>query len=494
MRPLRPLAAALLLALLAPSRDAQNVVYVLADDLGWGELGSYGQTKIQTPHLDRLAAEGMRMTRHYSGSPVCAPSRCVLLTGLHTGHAVVRDNWENGGWGPDEPEGQLPLPPESVTLAELLKERGYATAAIGKWGLGGPDTTGHPNRQGFDHFFGYLCQRKAHNYFPSHLWRNEQRVELNDYFRAHQRLEEPLATPADYAAAYQAEHYAPDLMIDEALRFVRENAERPFFLYYASPIPHVALQVHDDDLEAYPAEWDDDPYLGTKGYLPHPSPRRAYAAMVSHLDGEVGLLLDLLDELGLRDDTIVVFSSDNGPTFNGGSDSAFFESTAGLRGLKCSVYEGGVRVPCIVRWPSRIAAGATTAHVSGFQDVLPTILELVGAALPEHQLDGISFAPTLLGLGGQRVHDHLYWEYAGRQALLRDPWKAVRPRVGKGDLALELYHLGDDPAESRDVAGLYPGVVEELEGVLAAARTPSTDFPVPALDDPSATPGADGRE
>ena len=490
MRRLRPVL--LLSFTLVPDSAAQeaaelerppNVVYVLADDLGYGELGCYGQKKIRTPRIDQLAREGMRFTQHYSGSPVCAPSRCVLMTGLHTGHAHVRANWENGGWGEHEPEGQLPLPEGTPTLARLLQDAGYATGAVGKWGLGGPDTSGHPNHQGFDLFHGYLCQRKAHNYYPAHLWRNgeKQVLEGNGWFRAHQKLTEPLATPGDYYAMTTRAVYAPDRMIEEALRFVAEHHDEPFFLYFASPIPHAALQVPPDELAAWPEEWDEAPYLGQKGYTPHPRPRAAYAAMVARFDRDVGRILDLLDELGLADDTVVMVSSDNGPTFNGGTDSAFFESTAGLRGLKGSVWEGGIRVPMVARWPGRIAAGAVTDHPSAFQDVLPTVLELAGV---EHALevDGVSFAPTLLGAGEQRAHGALYWEYRGKQALRAGRWKAVRPRLGKGELALQLYDLEADPGETTDVAAANPDVVAELEALLAAAHTPSEVFPIAALD------------
>jgi arylsulfatase A len=461
-----------------------NVVYILADDLGYGELGCYGQKRIKTPNIDRLAREGMRLTQHYSGSPVCAPSRCVLLTGMHTGHSIVRDNWENGGWGEDAPEGQYPLPAGTLTLASALKPRGYQTASVGKWGLGGPETSGHPNQQGFDLFYGYLCQRKAHNYYPTHLWRNGDKVVLegNPFFKSHQRLQAQLANDEAYWGQYAARQYAPELMNDEALAFVRANASKPFLLYYASPIPHAALQVPPEDLEAYPAEWDESHYLGQKSYLPHPSPRRAYAAMVSHLDAEVGRILDLLDELGLTKNTIVMFSSDNGPTFNGGTDSTFFESADGLRGLKCSVYEGGLRVPMIARWPGHIAAGTTSEHVSAFQDVLPTMLELTGGE-PASDIDGISFAPTLLGTGAQAAHDYLYWEYKGQQAMRRGNWKAVRSHLKKKDLTIELYDLQADRAEQRDVAGDNPELIAEFEELFAAARFPSDVYPIEALDE-----------
>lgn len=486
---MRTLSSLLLgLALLGPASRAQedgppNVVLILADDLGWGELGCYGQALIQTPRIDSLAADGMRFTRFYSGSPVCAPSRCVLLTGLHTGHAIVRNNWENGGWGPDEPEGQFPLPAGTPQLGSLLSRAGFATGAFGKWGLGGPGTSGAPENQGFDHFLGYLCQRKAHNYYPTHLWHNGEKLELegNAWFSAHQRIEAPLESEDAYYERFAAAQYAPELMLEGALAFLRENAERPFFLYYPSPIPHVALQVPREDLEAYPAEWDSEPYLGQRSYLPHPSPRRAYAAMVSHLDREVGAILDELERLGLSENTVVLFTSDNGPTFNGGSDSAFFDSAPGMRGLKVDVYEGGIRVPLLARWPGRIAAGSTSEHLSGFQDVLPTLLELAGEPAVEG-LDGISLAPTLLGAGVQERHELLYWELGGQQAVRFGDWKAVRRNLRRGDTALELYDLANDPLESRDLAQERPRVAARAAALLEAARTPSADFPIEALD------------
>lgn len=459
-----------------------NIVFVLADDLGYGELGSFGQARIRTPNLDRLAGEGRRLVRHYAGSPVCAPSRCVLLTGRHTGRAIVRANWENGGWGPDEPEGQFPLPADTPTLARSLQRAGYATACVGKWGLGGPETTGHPNRQGFDLFFGYLCQRQAHNHYPTHLWRNEERVELeNEWFASHQEIDAPPASVATYQQRYAGADYAPDRMVDVALQFIRENHERPFFLLYASPIPHVALQALPEDVAAYPAEWDDGPYLGQRGYLPHPSPRRAYAAMVSRLDFEVGLIVNQLEQLGLGDDTLLVFTSDNGPTYNGGTDSAFFESTAGLRGTKGTVWEGGLRVPTFARLPGRIPPGTTSDVPSGFQDWLPTLLELAGVDATEHG-DGQSLVGVLTGSDAELPERDLYWEYRNQQALLRGRWKAVRPRLGRGDTTVELYDLANDPREERDVRADHPDRVRELERALDEAHEPSTDFPLAAVD------------
>ncbi len=460
-----------------------NIVYILADDLGYGELGCYGQEKIRTPNVDRIAREGKRFTSHYSGSPVCAPSRCVLLTGLHTGHSVVRNNRENGGWGPDQPEGQYPLPPETRTVAEYLGEQGYRCGAFGKWGSGGPDTTGLPTRQGFDRFVGYLCQRKAHNYYPTHLWSDEEKLPLpgNEWFSAHQKIEEPLGADEEWYDRYSQATYAGDPMIDGVIEFIRENRERPFFLYYPSPIPHAALQVPRSEVEAYRGAFPETPYLGQKGYLPHPTPRAAYAAMVSRLDREVGRILDELDAWGLAENTIVMFSSDNGPTFNGGTDSAFFDSAPGMRGLKCSVHEGGIRVPFVVRWPGRVEAGSTSAHLSGFQDVLPTLVELAGGEVDE-PIDGLSFVPTLLGRGEQAAHELLYWEYGGQQAIRVGKWKAVRKKLKQKDLTLELYDLESDPAEANDVAAENPDVVKRIEALLAREHVPSEVFPLPGVD------------
>jgi len=469
----------------APERPP-NIIYVLADDLGYHELGCYGQTKIRTPNIDRLAAAGMRFTRHYSGSPVCAPSRCVLMTGKHTGHSAIRGNREMGRWGPEEPEGQWPLPAEEVTIAELLRERGYATGVLGKWGLGGPGSVGHPNNQGFDHFYGYLCQRVAHNYYPTHLWRNHDVDVLhgNRAFRAHQRIDGPLADESDYLR-FLGGDYAPWEIANEALAFIRRNAEGPFFLSYASVIPHLALQVPDEEVDAYPREWDQSHYLGGRGYLPHPRPRAAYAAMITHLDRNVGRILDLIDELDLAGDTIVMFSSDNGTTFTGGCDREFFGSLGDLRGHKCTVYEGGLRVPMIVRWPEHVAAGSTTAHVSAFQDVLPTLTEITGAETPAG-LDGVSFLPTLLGAEGQRRHDHLYWEYPEsdrQQAVMIGDFKGVRTNLRMGDMTVRLYDLSVDPGELDDVAAMHPGIVEDMVRIMRDGRVPNPVFPLEALDE-----------
>ncbi len=454
-----------------------NIVYILADDLGYGEVGVYGQEKIRTPNIDRLATEGMLFTQHYSGSPVCAPSRGTLLTGQHTGNAYIRDNKEMGGWGPEEPEGQLPLPDSAFTIPELMKHAGYQTAVIGKWGLGGPDSEGHPNNQGVDHFYGYLCQRVAHNYYPTHLWRNDEKDMLpgNSWFSAHQKIEAPLPSAADYEERYAGTTYAPDKMLDESISFIRQNAEKPFFLLYASPIPHVALQVPQPSVAEYVDAFPETPYLGQKSYLPHPAPRAAYAAMITHLDNEVGRIMEELDALGIADNTIVMFSSDNGPTYAGGADQEFFESAGPLRGLKGSLYEGGVRVPMIAKWPRRIKAGSQTEHVSAFWDIMPTLADAINMPVPEWT-DGISFLPTLVGDEAQAKHDYLYWEYhslGGMQAVRMGDWKGVRTGLHKdASAAIQLYDLSTDLSEFTDVSVANPEVVARIAEFMDA-RKPS---------------------
>jgi len=442
-----------------------NIILFLADDLGWAQLGCFGERKIRTPHLDGLAAEGVRFTRAYSGSPVCAPSRCVLMTGLHTGHAAIRDNREI------QPEGQAPLPEGTATLAGLLRAGGYATAAVGKWGLGYPGSTGEPNRQGFDLFLGYNCQRHAHNHYPSYLWRNRERVTID-------------GNPGGAGGAV----YAPDLFEREALDFIRARRDGPFFLFYATTIPHLALQVPDDSLEEYRGLWPETPYTGGRGYLPQARPRAAYAAMVTRMDRSVGRLLALLDELGLAGKTIVLFASDNGSTYDvGGYDMEFFSGPGGLRMHKGYVYEGGIRIPLIVRWPGRTRPGTTSSHLCAFEDLLPTLLDAAGAkARIPRGIDGLSFLAALTGTGRQAERRHLYMEFAGyggQQMARKGRWKAVRSGLqADPDAALELYDLEADPAESRDVASLNPPVAGGLEDTLRAEHRPSEAFPFPALD------------
>ncbi|MSR63576.1 MAG: arylsulfatase [Planctomycetes bacterium] len=446
-----------------------NVVLIVADDLGYGELGCYGQQKIQTPRLDAMAKEGLRFTQFYAAAPVCAPARCSLMTGLHGGHAYVRDNVEF------EPEGQLALPKDTQTLPKLLQAAGYETAMIGKWGLGGPKTSGEPNAQGFDHWFGYYCQRQAQTYYPDHLWRDGTAVALE-------------GNRADGVTGTQ---YSPDLFLAEAERFLRAEHEKPFFLYLPFTLPHVALQVEDEDLAPYKERFEETPYRGERGYLPHATPRAAYAAMISRLDRDVGCVLDLLKELRLEENTLVVFVSDNGPTYDaGGVDTRFFDSTAGLRGRKGQVYEGGIRVPLIARWPERVPAGKESAWIGAHYDLLPTLLELAGVAVPSG-LDGLSFAAELRGAAAP-AHEFLLWEfngYGGQQAVRMGRWKGVRSNLQEELAPLELYDLEAAPRETKNVAAKNPEVVARMLEVLAREHKSSRDFPIPALDAPPTRSG-----
>ena len=454
MKPTAILVAIVICGLAAAQEPASpNVVYILADDLGYGELGSYGQQKIRTPHLDRLAQEGMRFIQHYSGAPVCAPARCVLMTGKHSGHASVRDNLEH------KPEGQEPIFDREQTIAEVLGTAGYVSGCFGKWGLGFPGSEGDPLQQGFDRFYGYNCQRQAHNFYPRYLWSDDKKVELEGNDRK--------ATGAQYSH---------DLIETEALAFLREHKDEPFFCYVPFTIPHLALQVPDESLAPYLGQWEETPYTG-KSYLPHPTPRAAYAAMITHMDASVGRILDLLEELELSKNTLVIFASDNGVTHLGPDqvDYDFFESGAGLRGFKGSVFEGGLRVPMIARWPERIAAGTTTGHISAFQDVLPTLAELAGAKVPDG-VDGVSFLPTLLGQTQLQVqHDFLFWDfpgYGGQLAIRMGRWKAVRRGLRKNPEApLRLYDLEADPAEATDVSAAHPDIARRMAEIMVSART-----------------------
>jgi arylsulfatase A-like enzyme len=461
-----------------------NIIYMLADDLGYGEVGAYGQTRIRTPNLDRMAAEGMRFTDHYAGSPVCAPSRGTLLTGLHTGHGQIRDNFEVGGYPDPDELGQMPLDSGTLTVGTMLQEAGYVTGVIGKWGLGGRLSKGQPRFQGFDYFFGYLDQQLAHNFYPTHLWRNGERVELaNPSFSPHQRFEgDDPSDPSQYGE-YQGTEYSLDVMADDALVFLERHQDEPFFLYLPFTVPHLALQVPDSALAEYEGAFEEEPYLGDRSYLPHYRPLSAYAAMITRMDAHIGRIMVKLTELGLDENTVVFFSSDNGTTYTGGVDAEYFQSTAGLRGLKGSVYEGGIRVPLIARWPGRIEPGSVSAHVSAFWDMMPTFAGLVGVD-PPAAIDGVSFLPALLGESNQQVHDHLYWEYHGlwngAQAVRMGQWKAVR--LGGHDNAeapIELYDLESDPGESRDVADEHPEVVARAREVMESrteARLPRWNF------------------
>ena len=434
-----------------------NIIFILADDLGYGDLGCYGQRQIQTPRLDQMAKEGMRFTDCYAGSTVCAPSRCSLMTGLHTGHAWVRGN-----------AGRRPLRPEDVTVAEVLKQRGYATGAIGKWGLGEVDSTGFTGRQGFDYWFGYLDQGHAHNYYPTFLWRNDKKVPLRNEVQhvilGKNRYPRGMAT--------KRVDYSHDIFTNEALQFVEKHADEPFFLYLAYTIPHANNEAGNLGEKAPPFRGMEVPDLGPYKNKKWPGPQKGHAAMITRMDADVGRLIDLLKKLDIDDETIVFFSSDNGPHGEGGAKPAFFKSSGPLRGHKRSLHDGGIRVPMIVRWPGHIPADTTSDLPCAFWDFLPTAAELAGTDTPSG-LDGVSLIPTLLGKPGQKQHDFLYWEFHERgdqQAVRMGRWKAIRKRVGR---PLELYDLTADPGEKHNVAADHPDVVTQIETYLKTARSHS---------------------
>jgi arylsulfatase A len=480
-----------------------NVVFILADDLGWGELGCYGQLKIPTPHLDRLAAEGMRFSQHYSGAPVCAPSRCVLMTGRHLGHAEVRGNMQAKVHFPQFSEGQIPLTEGAMTVAQLFQSAGYATGAIGKWGLGPVGSSGEPSRKGFDLFFGYNCQAVAHSYFPKYLWRNAEQVLIN------QRPVPGAKKQVDGEvrwADWQGEQYAPKLMIAEAERFIDANRARPFFLYLPFIEPHVAMHPPRESLEKFPAEWDTEPYRGQCSYLPHPRPRAGYAAMISDLDSYVGRVMAALEAAGVADQTLVVFSSDNGTTHPGqpdthfhvgGVDAKFFNSTAGLRGYKGSVYEGGIRVPMIARLPGRIQAGTVNASPSYFADWFPTLCDAAGIAKPK-ELDGDSLWPILTNGGAddpacQAFAAHrkpMLWvfpEYGGQVAVRIGKLKAVRQGLRtKAPSAWEIYDIAVDRNEQRNIAADHVAFIEQVTEVLRREVADNKNFPlsIPGVNAP----------
>lgn len=465
--------------------DRPNIVFILADDLGYRELGCFGQKKIRTPHLDQLAAEGLKLTQHYSGNAVCAPSRCVLMTGRDPGHAWVRNNSEM------QPEGQKPIPAAEVTIAEILQQSGYATGAFGKWGLGGPETEGEPLAQGIETFFGYNCQRHAHSYYPDYLWSNRSRVSLQNSpaIPGHAKLPAG-ADPTDPRSydVFKGTDYAPDRIHAQALKFLEDHRAEPFFLYYPSILPHVALHVPDEDLRQYlELGWDDPPFTAEQGgYTPHFTPRAAYAAMISHLDRHVGDVVAKLNELGLREQTLIVFSADNGTThLREEVDYDFFNSVGELKGLKGSLYEGGVRVPTIVSWPGRIAPGTESDRISGFEDWLPTLAEIAGAQdLVPSEINGISLLPTLFG-ETQPERPYLYREfpaYGGQQSVRTGDWKAVRQNMTKGNLDVELYNLRSDPGEQSNVAKEHPEIVERMTRLMETSRVPSRLYPLKPLD------------
>ncbi|SMG39190.1 arylsulfatase [Arenibacter troitsensis] len=442
-----------------------NIIYILADDLGYGDLSVYGQKKFQTPNIDKLAAQGMLFTQHYSGSTVCAPSRSALMTGMHTGHTVVRGNYGI------KPEGQFPIPDSTLTIAEVLKKAGYSTGAFGKWGLGYPGSEGDPNNQGFDTFYGYNCQTIGHNYYPLHLWSNQDSIVLPQNSGTKKGI------------------YAPSLIHEKALQFIEENKDRPFFAYVPSIIPHAELVAPEEVLNRFRGKYlpekvykgiDEGPKYKIGGYGSQTESHAAFAAMVSILDEQVGEIVQKVSDLGIADNTIIIFTSDNGPHLEGGADPDYFDSNGLLKGYKRDLYEGGIRVPMLIKWPNKIKPGTVTDHVSAFWDVFPTLAEIAGVK-ETPGLDGISLLPTLLGNSTeQKEHEYLYWEFhekGGRQAVRMGDWKAVKYNVLQNpDARIELYDLSQDTGEANNVAADFPEVVSEMESILERARTPSEVF------------------
>ena len=480
----------------AESWERPNIIYILSDDLGYGDIGAYGQDRIHTPTLDRMAEEGLVFAQHYAGSTVCAPSRAVLMTGQDTGRVRIRGNLGTGGFRDEEEKGQMPLESEVTSLAEVLKGGGYATALAGKWGLGGPGTPGVPTRHGFDYFFGYLDQKQAHNYYPTHLWENETRIPLNNEFFIPHADKTGGSTDADDYLDYSGNDYAPDRITDAAVNWIRANAKHPFFLYLAFTAPHAALQVPDEELAQYEGAWPEQP-LNDGQYTPHPKPRAARAGMISHMDSDINRILEVVAELGLDNNTVIMFSSDNGPGSEGGADLEFFDSTGGLRGQKRDLYEGGIRVPMIVRWPGVISPGQRTDHLSAFWDILPTFAELAGQPIPD-DTDGISMLPLLLGQE-QQAHESLYWEFhsgakgiptstVSSQAVRMGNWKAVRRRLTDYHPieSMELYDIVADRTETNDVAALHPEVVRQIAVIMEQREL--SEFDVWNFQDHGQTP------
>lgn len=473
---------------MAAAASPKNIVFILADDLGYGEVGAYGQQKIRTPNIDRLAAEGMRFTQHYSGAPVCAPARCVLLTGRHAGRAEIRGNRQANRSFPEFDEGQHPISADALTLASVFQKAGYATGAYGKWGLGPAGSTGDPLKHGFDHFFGYHCQAVAHSFYPPHIWNDGVKVIINESpVPGHAKQPHGEVRMEDWIA----ENYAPDLMIKEATSFIRRYQDKRFFLYLPFIEPHVAIHPPVDRVNEYPEEWDDKVYRGESAYLPHPRPRAGYAAMITDLDRHVGAVRAALEEAGVLDQTLIVFTSDNGTTHPGrggshfhigGCDAEFFNSTSGLKGYKGSVYEGGLRVPTIVRWPGKIAAGVTNDFPSYFPDWFPTLVGVAGLERPDG-LDGVDLMPILTGEGSAPERNPMIWvypEYGGQIAVRFGHYKVLRREINEADgpAPWEAYHIQDDPFEQKNIAESHPEIIARAREILGGQWLDNPMFPM----------------
>lgn len=463
-----------------------NIVLILADDLGLGDLSCYGQKRFTTPNIDALAEGGFRFARHVSGSPVCAPSRCVLFTGLHSGHAPIRDNKDTGV---DE---QFPLPQSIPVLSDILSDLGYICGGFGKWGLGSPGNSGDPTKRGFSRFFGYHGQRHAHNHYPDHLDDGARKTPLNNPpFTAHQILAQAAdpENPEVYAN-YTGKEWAPERITQEACYWIESHKNESFFCYVPSTIPHLALQAPAEVVKTEIGKHGDDtPYLGAKSYLPNRTPRATYAAMIRELDRHVGRIVDTIKRLGLENDTIFVFTSDNGPLYDrlGGTDTEWFDSANGLRGRKGSLYEGGVRVPAIIKWKGTVLAGRSSDTLTGFEDWMPTLLELIDSAdATPPKIDGISHAKELLGKQSKRKQRLLYREFAGYggwQAVWNDRFKAIRSKLDDGPQAWELYNLRDDPRETTNVALKSRLLLGELDAYANQQHVQNKNFPIKGLKD-----------
>ena len=472
-----------------------NIIYILADDLGYGDLGVFGQEKIETPNIDALARTGIIFTQHYSGAPVSAPARNVLLTGLHTGNSQIRgnDEWAERGNVRDylamladsTLEGQRPMSTGTITVAHLLQNAGYHTALIGKWGLGAPHTESVPLKMGFDYFFGYNCQRQAHTYYPLFLYENNHRVYLNnDTVAPHSRLPKNTDYSNDTVyAPFSLQEYSCDLMFQAMSRHLEninpQKTGQPFFLYWATPIPHVPLQAPKRWVDYYVEKFgDEEPYDGSAGYFPHQHPRAAYAGMISYLDEQVGQLINQLKEMGIYENSLIIFSSDNGASFSGGADSQWFDSNRPFKNEfgwgKGFVHEGGIRVPMLACWPAKIEPGRVSNHVSAFWDLLPTLCEIAGAEVTV-ETDGISFLPELLGKE-QKDHEYLYWElheYGGQQAIRWGKWKGIRKNIFEGNLEVELFDLELDIQEEHNLANEHPEVLRHIEQKMKEFHAPA---------------------
>ncbi|MCT4646834.1 MAG: arylsulfatase [Carboxylicivirga sp.] len=436
-----------------------NIIYILADDLGYGDIGCYGQQVIKTPNIDQLAKEGIRFTQHYAGSTVCAPSRSALLTGLHTGHTFVRGNGQF----------QLREDKEDITIARLLKNAGYHTATIGKAGTGCNCDLGQPNRKGFDYFFGFLGHGAAHTYFPEYVYRNEEKILFPDNggFKT-----------------WAGESYIHDVFLKEVLGYIEKHKEEPFFLHYASLLPHAQMYAPEEFKADYKGKFAEKRFEG-KHYGTCEDPNATTAGMINRLDWEVGQIMKKLKELGLDKNTVVMFASDNGPHNVGGRDANFFKSSGPYRGIKRDLYEGGIRVPFIVRWPDVVKKGIVSNHISAFWDVMPTLLDVIGSDV-EQKTDGISFYPTLKG-EPQKEHSYLYWEFHERgksQAVRQGKWKGVRTGIKEGNMKIELYNLDEDISETNNIAHLYPEVVKALEEIMDREHetSPIEKFHIPQID------------